>query len=258
MRLIPRTRRQRNPTGSMSVIEHLEELRKRVVISVIAVLIGAVAGWILYPQVFHLLIHSYKQACEALPTRNRPPINCDQLVATGVVEPFIIRFKVALFTGFAIALPVVLLQLWKFVTPGLTGRERRMAIPFVLSSVVLFSLGGLFAYLTLPKGLSFLLGFAGESIVVLPSATKYFSFVMLLVLAFGISFEFPLILIFLAWLRIVPSTRLRSWRRMAILVITLFAAVITPSQDPYTQLAMMVPMIVFYETAILIARLMKR
>jgi len=258
MRLLPRTRRQRNPTGSMSVIEHLEELRKRVVISVIGVLIGAIVGWILYPQVLHLLIHSYKQACEALPRGNKPPIPCDKVIATGVVEPFIIRFKVAMFTGLAIALPLVLHQLWRFITPGLTGRERRLVIPFVFTSVVLFALGGTFAYLTLPKGLHFLLGFAGQSIVVLPSATKYFSFVMLLVLAFGISFEFPLVLIFLAWLRIVPSTRLRKWRRMAILVITLFAAVITPSQDPYTQLAMMVPMIVFYEVAILVARLMKR
>ena len=133
-----------------------------------------------------------------------------------------------------------------------------MAVPFVASSLVLFSLGATFAYLTLPKGLHFLLGFAGQSLVVLPSATRYFSFVMLLVLAFGISFEFPLLLILLAWVRVLPSTRLRKWRRMAILVITVFAAVITPSQDPYTQLAMMVPMIVFYELAIVVARLLKR
>ena len=133
-----------------------------------------------------------------------------------------------------------------------------MAVPFVASSLVLFSLGATFAYLTLPKGLHFLLGFAGQSLVVLPSATRYFSFVMLLVLAFGISFEFPLLLILLAWVRVLPSTRLRKWSRMAILVITVFAAVITPSQDPYTQLAMMVPMIVFYELAIVVARLLKR
>ena len=164
----------------------------------------------------------------------------------------------SVFTGFAIALPVVLYELWRFVTPGLTRTERRLAIPFVMSSVVLFAMGAAVAYLTLPKGLHFLLGFAGQSLVVLPSATKYFSFVMLLVLAFGISFEFPLLLIFLAWVRVVPSTRLRKWRRYAFLIITIFAAVITPSQDPYTQLAMMVPMIVFYELAIAVARLLKR
>ena len=140
----------------------------------------------------------------------------------------------------------------------LTRSERRLAIPFVLSSLVLFALGGYFAFLTLPKGLHFLLGFAGTQIVVLPSATKYISFVLLLVLAFGVSFEFPLVLIFLSWVRVVSSRRLRSWRRMAYLLITIFAAVITPSQDPYTQLAMMIPMIVFYEVAILVTRLMKR
>src|SRR5919198_5475778 len=258
MRLIPRTRRRRDSTGSMTVVEHLEELRKRIVISLLAVAVGAIAGWALYPFVFKLLIHSYKEACQALPTHNKPPIPCDTLVAQSILEPFIVRLKVSVFTGFAIALPLVLFQLWRFITPGLTRTERRMAVPFVLSSVVLFSLGALFAYLTLPKGLHFLLGFAGQSLVVLPTATKYFSFVMLLVLAFGISFEFPLLLIFLAWVRVVPSTRLRKWRRMAILVITVFAAVITPSQDPYTQLAMMVPMIIFYEVAIIVARLMKR
>jgi sec-independent protein translocase protein TatC len=258
MRLIPRTRRRRDPDGSMTVVDHLEELRKRLVICLIAVAVGAIAGWALYPLVFKLLIHSYKQACEALPPHNKPPIPCDTLVAQSILEPFIVRLKVSVFTGFAIALPVVLFQLWRFVTPGLTRNERRMAIPFVASSVVLFSLGATFAYLTLPKGLHFLLGFAGQSLVVLPSATKYFSFVMLLVLAFGISFEFPLLLISLAWVRVVPSTRLRKWRRYAILIITVFAAVITPSQDPYTQLAMMVPMIVFYELAIVVARLLKR
>jgi sec-independent protein translocase protein TatC len=258
MRLLPRTRRQRNPTGSMTVIEHLVELRKRIVISLIGVGIGAIAGWALYPQVLKLLIHSYESACHALPAANRPPIHCDQLVTSSVLEPFFVRLKVSVFTGLAIALPVVLLQLWRFITPGLTKKERRLAIPFVAASVLLFVLGGFFAFWTLPRGLHFLLGFAGSSIVVLPQATKYFSFVLLLILAFGISFEFPLVLIFLAWLRIVPSSRLRQWRRMAILVITVFAAVITPSQDPYTQLAMMIPMIVFYEVAIMVARLMKR
>ena len=257
MRLIPRTRRQRNPTGSMSVIEHLTELRTRIVISLIAVACGAIVGWQLYPQVLNLLIHSYTEACNALPKANRA-LDCDQLITTSVLEPFFVRLKVSLFTGLAIALPVVLYQLWRFITPGLTKRERRLTIPFIVSSLLLFTLGGLFAYWTLPRGLNFLLGFAGSHIVVLPSAPKYFSFVMLMMLAFGLSFEFPLVMIFLAWLRIVPSTRLRKWRRMAILVITIFAAVITPSQDPYTMLAMTIPMVVFYEMAILVARLMKR
>src|SRR2546423_10419421 len=98
MRLIPRTRRRRDSTGSMSVVEHLEELRKRIVISLIAVAVGAIAGWALYPQVFHLLIHSYKQACDALPAQNKPPIPCDKVVASSVLEPFLVRFNVSVFT----------------------------------------------------------------------------------------------------------------------------------------------------------------
>ena len=114
------------------------------------------------------------------------------------------------------------------------------------------------AFLTLPKGLQFLLGFAGGDFVALLSASRYIGFAMLLTLAFGLSFEFPLVLIFLAKVGIVSSRQLRSFRRYAILVIAVFAAVITPSQDPYTMLAMMLPMVIFYEAAILVIRLMKR
>ena len=257
MRLIPRVRR-RDPSRAMTVIQHLEELRTRVFISFIVVALAAIAGWLLFPWVFKFLLHSYKQACEALPKANRPPIPCGKVVAQSVLEPFLVRFKVSVFSGFAISLPVVLYQLWRFITPGLTRTERRMALPFVGSSILLFALGGWFAYLTLSKGLRFLLGFAGTTIVPLLTVDRYISFVIFLVLAFGLSFEFPLVLISLCYVRVLSSQRLRKWRRWAWLGITVFAAIITPSQDPYTQLAMMVPMIVFYELAILVARSMKR
>src|SRR5436309_5640124 len=185
MRLTPRRRRRRDPAGSMTVVEHLEELRKRLTISIAAIGVGAIAGWVLYPQVFHLLIHSYAEACRALPTHNKPPIPCNTLVAQSVLEPFIVRLKVSVFTGFAVALPVVLYELWKFVTPGLTRTERRLAIPFGMSSVVLFAMGAPVAYLTLPQVLPILPAFAGQSLAVLPSPTTYYSFVIPLPLAFG-------------------------------------------------------------------------
>src|SRR5204863_3940498 len=147
---------------------------------------------------------------------------------------------------------------WRFVTPGLTRKERRLAFPFVAASLVLFALGGWFAFLTLTKGLHFLLGFAGDSIVPLLTVDRYINFVIFMVLAFGLSFEFPLVLIMLCWVRVLSSQRLRHWWRWAILFIAIYSAVITPSQDPYTQLAMMVPMYLFYEGSILVARLMKR
>jgi sec-independent protein translocase protein TatC len=242
----------------MTMVEHLEELRRRVFIAFIAIAVAAIAGWLLYGPVFTFLLHSYTVACQHLPAKNQPPQGCDAVVVSGVVEPFLIRLKVSMYTGLAIALPVVMFQLWRFITPGLTQKERKLAVPFVLSSVALFVLGGFFAFWTLPRGLNFLLGFGGPHIVPLITASRYISFVILLTLAFGVSFEFPLVLIFLAWIGIVSSARLRQWRRFAILFIVVFAAVITPSQDPFTLLAMSVPMIVFYEATIWITRLMKR
>jgi sec-independent protein translocase protein TatC len=166
---------------------------------------------------------------------------------------------VTVFLGLAIALPVVLYELWMFITPGLTKRERRYALPFVFCSVVLFVLGGWFAMITLPKGLNFLLGFAGsDRILLLLTFPKYLSFVMLLIVAFGVSFEFPLVLISLTLIGVLSSRKLRDVRRYAILGIAVFAAVITPSQDWFTMTAMMVPLILFYELAILVSRLLRR
>jgi sec-independent protein translocase protein TatC len=210
---------------------------------------------VFFHWIFHLVTQPYLHLCKTHVIKT--PTGC-KLVFTGVVEPFLIRFKVAVAAGLAIALPVLLYQLWRFVTPGLTKQERRLAFPFVGSSLVLFALGGWFADLTLSKGLRFLLGFAGNSIVPLLTVDRYVNFVIFMVLAFGLSFEFPLVLIMLCWVRVLSSQRLRSWRRWAILGITIYAAVITPSQDPYTQLAMMVPMYLFYELSILVARAMKR
>jgi sec-independent protein translocase protein TatC len=253
-------RRDRDPSRSMTMVEHLEELRRRVFISLIAIVVAAIAGWFLYNPILHLILGPYTDACQRLPLNRRPPgvSSCTHVFVQGVVGPFLIRLKIALYAGFGIALPVVLFQLWRFVTPGLTPKERKLTVPFILSSLVLFSIGAFFAYYTLPRGLNFLLGFAGESIVVLPDAGKYISFVLLLTLAFGISFEFPLVLIFLSWIGVVSSARLRQWRRFAILFIVIFAAVITPSQDPFTLTAMALPMVVFYEATIWITRLMKR
>jgi sec-independent protein translocase protein TatC len=257
MPLIPERfrRRRRDPEGTMSLIEHLEELRSRLFISLGAIGLASIVGWFLYGPVLHLLKKPYCQTLDNLPKANRPPTGCD-FVFTGVLDPVVIKLKVVVFLGLFIALPIVLYELWAFIVPGLTRRERRMAIPFVVSSVILFALGAVLAYFTLPKGLGFLLGFAGSGFVPLLTGDRFLGFVMLLALAFGLSFEFPIILVFLAMVGVVSSRKLRDWRRGAILFIAVFAAVITPSSDPYTMTAMMVPMILFYEGAIIVARLM--
>lgn len=260
MRLIPerfRRRSRRDPEATMTLVEHLEELRRRLFIAIGAVAVGSIVGWFLYGPVLHVLRKPYCDTLSNMPKANRPPTGC-RFVFTGVLEPTLIKLKVVVFTGLFIALPIVLWQLWAFITPGLRKTERRWAIPFVLSSVLLFALGAVIAYVMLPKGLGFLLGFAGQGFVPLVTGDRFLGFVMLLAVAFGISFEFPIVLIFLCGVGVISSDKLRQWRAGAIVFIAVFAAVITPSTDPYTMLAMMIPMVLFYEGAIIVARLINK
>ena len=146
----------------------------------------------------------------------------------------------------------------RFITPGLNPNEKRYAIPFILTSIVLFAFGALVALLTLPKALEFLLDIGGSQLRPELTADKYLSLVSLMIVAFGIAFEFPVVLMFLLLARVLTTRQLRRWRRPAILIIVIFAAVITPSQDPYSLFAMAIPMYIFYEAAIIIGRVLKR
>lgn len=241
----------------MSLVDHLEELRDRLIRSVGAVALGSVLGWFLYGRVLVLLLRPYCDYLATVPERLRPPQGCG-LYFMSALDPMLIKLKVVLAVGLFVALPVILWQAWRFVVPGLTKRERRMAVPFVGSSVVLFALGALVAYVTLPKGLSFLLGFAGPQFAPLLTGDRFLSFVLLVALAFGLAFEFPVVLVFLQLVGFVSTAQLRTWRRGAILFVAVFSAIITPSSDPYTMLAMMIPMVLFYEAAIIIGRLLRR
>jgi sec-independent protein translocase protein TatC len=261
MKLIPeRLRRRRSDPdqdGTMSLVDHLSELRYRLIVSVVALGVGAIVGWFLYDPVLDLLLDPYCDYLETVPPQSRVTQEC-ALFFSGALEPLIIKLKLVGFLGLFIALPVILYELWAFIVPGLTRRERRMAIPFVVCSMALFLLGALIAYWTLPKALSFLLGFAGSQLTSLLTADKFLSFVMLVALSFGLAFELPIVLSFLLAVGVVSTRQLRDWRRGAILGIALFAAIITPSSDPYTMLAMTIPMVLFYEGAIIVGRLMKR
>jgi sec-independent protein translocase protein TatC len=258
MAVLPKLRRRpRDPTGTMTLVEHLGELRHRLVVSIFAIGLGAVAGWFLFGPVFDIFIKNpYCNLLRVHPVLAPPTTGgtC-RFVYLGPVEPFLVKIKIATFIGLLVALPIVLYQIWRFVTPGLTARERRYTVPFIVSSLVLFGLGAWFGYLTLPKALDFLLGFAGtQDLVGTLQISKYITFVMFMILAFGVSFEFPLLLISLVMVGVLNSRRLRSFRRQAIVGIAVFAAVATPTQDWFTMTMMMVPLIVFYELAILVAR----
>ena len=239
----------------MSLVEHLAELRHRIIVSVIAITLGMVAAFLLYNHVLNFLVHPY---CSTLKHRHvRAPAGCS-LVISDPLEGFTTRLKVSGYIGLFLASPVVLFQLWRFITPGLHRREKKFAIPFVVASVVLFALGGLVAILTFPKALDFLIAVSGSNIATFFTPSKYINLYVLVIAAFGLAFEFPIVLVFLELAGVVPSKRLRKWRRPAIVVIFVVAAVITPSQDPYSLFAMAIPMCIFYELAIIIGRLLKK
>jgi sec-independent protein translocase protein TatC len=241
--------------GRMTLVEHLTELRRRIIICAIAIVLGAVVGFLIYSRILHVLAHPYAEV-----TKGRagcPKKGCN-LVATDPLAPFIVRLKVSTYTGLILALPVLLWQLWRFITPGLNPKEKRYAIPFILSSIVLFLMGGAVAWLTFPKALDFLVKIGGGDISTFFTADKYLTFVSLMIVAFGVSFEFPVVLVFLMLARVLKTSTLRKYRRHAAVGITAFAAVITPSQDPYSLFFMAAPMYLFYEGSIVIGRMLKR
>jgi sec-independent protein translocase protein TatC len=244
------------PPGSMTLVEHLEELRSRIIVVLYAVGVGALFGWFLYEPFKDLATGPY---CDWVGTQppGQYPLGCN-LVFNGLLDAMFVKIKIVGFLGLTIALPVILWELWSFIVPGLTYREKRWAIPFIASSVVLFLAGATVAFVTLPKALAFLLGFAGEGVVPLITFDRYLGFVVLVSLAFGVSFLFPVLLVFLELVGVVSTAALRRVRRYAILVIAIFAAVITPSSDPYTMMALMIPMYVFYEASIIIGRILKK
>jgi len=231
-----------NPTGQMTIIEHLAELRRRLIISFIAVALGAVACWILYPQIIDLLLQPY---CDTLPSTQE----C-QLYVRNPLEPFSVKLTVAGYGGIALAIPVLLYHLWRFVAPALYSREKRYAVPFIVSGVLLFGLGAGLAYLTIPQALSFLAQMGGEDFTELFSPNDYLSFVIKMLVGFGIGFEFPLVLIFLQLLGVLEYQSLASRRRYALVGVVTLVAILTPSGDPFSLAILSVPMYLFFEASV--------
>jgi len=233
----------------MTVVEHLSELRYRLMVSIAAVVVGAIVCFIFASPIIVWFLDSYLNATHG--RRNH-------FIFTGPIDAFATRLKVATYGGIVLAAPVWLWQLWRFITPGLNPKEKKYAIPFLIASICLFVLGGVVALFTLEPALNFLLGAGGDNLKPLLTADKFLSLVTLMIVAFGIAFEFPVVLMFLLIARVVNTQQLRKWRRWAIVGIFFFAAVITPSQDPYSLFLMAVPLCLFYEACIVIGRIMKR
>lgn len=235
--------------GTMTVVEHLTEFRSRTIKSLLAIGLGAVVCFSLFPQILDVLIQPY---CDI-----RPPDAC-QLIQTDPLEGFSVRLTLAGYGGIALAMPVVLYQVWRFITPGLHPHERRYALPFVLSGVVLFVLGAILAFYTVPRALEFLIGLGGESFEPFFSPSNYLGFLVKMMVAFGIGFEFPILLIFLQLAGILSHRQLARWRRYSVVGIVTLVAVLTPSGDPISLAVLSVPMYLFYEASILIGRLLTR
>jgi len=239
-----------NPPNAMTLVEHLTELRKRLVICVATFVVTAAIAWVLYPHILRLLERPY---CLSIPKGH----NCS-LVVMGPLDAFGIRLDLAGYGGLVLASPVILFQLWRFVTPGLKAHERRYAVAFTLSAIVLFIAGAYIAWLTFPHALGFLHSVGGPGIVDLFTPSKYLTLIMALMAIFGISFEFPVVLVGLELANVITPKQLGSWRRFAIVAIVIFSGVATPSSDPFSMLALALPMLAFYEISILIGRIARR
>jgi sec-independent protein translocase protein TatC len=243
-----------NPGAEMTILEHIAELRGRLVKSSVALLVTTlISAFLLYDQTFRFITRSY---CEIDP-RYRITSAAGQscgLLAQSPLEGLSIRIRLSLVLGLLFAMPVIAYQLWRFIAPGLKQTEKRFAIPFALASTLLFAGGVTIAFVTMPKAIGFLVAAGGEGLINFYAADRYLRFVMFMGLAFGLTFEFPLVLVFLSMAGVLSSqAMLRAWRPAVALIIVV-AAVVTPSQDPISLFSMAIPMWIFYFAAAGVAR----
>jgi len=238
----------------MSLTEHLEDLRR--------VLIIAGGSWFAVALLLFVVLRHQLLAVVIAPI-NGVLAHGGHLIRTTVVtsitETLTIPLEVCAVAAFALTLPVILWQVWSFVSPGLRPVERRFAGPFMASALVLFAVGAAFAYFIMPVGLTFLANFLGSDVTFLPDLGSYLSFFLILVLVFGVAFELPVVVVLLALLGIVSSRSLRQRRKAILFGIILASLVITPGGDPFTPTALAIPLIVLFEASVLVVdKVLKR
>jgi sec-independent protein translocase protein TatC len=220
----------------MTIWEHLAELRSRIFKVAIAVGVGTIVGWFVFPSLLDFLLEPFKQI-------QGPDA---EVIATEPLQAFTLRLQMSLYIGIAIAMPVILWQVWRFITPALYPHEKKYAVPFITSALVLFVMGAALAYVILVPTLEFLVNIGGSEIAPLYTASSYITLIVWMMLAFGVGFEFPVIIVALELLGLVTPRRLLGWWRPATVIIVLVAAIITPSGDPISMTALAAPMLLLY------------
>jgi sec-independent protein translocase protein TatC len=239
---------------TMTLTEHLAELRVRIIRSALAVAIGMVLIIAFYDQVLEFLIQPYVDLCD-----RKPADFCDPTLNTfSPTEGLATRMRVGMYGGIIAALPVLLWQVWRFTVPALNAKEKKYAVPFVLASVVLFTAGGILAYFTVGQALDFLIAWSGSEVDQIFSVSSYVGLIGLMIFAFGLGFLLPVFIVALQLVGAVSPRRLmKSWR-IALVTIAVIAAVITPSGDPITMGMLGIPMMILYFLAILIGWIVVR
>ncbi|HEY2518742.1 MAG TPA: twin-arginine translocase subunit TatC [Streptosporangiaceae bacterium] len=233
--------------GRMPLIEHLRELRNRLVKAALALVVAMVVGFVFFHPIWSFVTHPF---CSAkINGHSGCKVVGDQLVISGVFDPFMLRVKVAFFVGLILASPVWLYQLWAFIAPGLYRKEKRWAYLFVGIAAPLFATGAVLAYFVMSRGLRYLLGLSPTDVLVLPSIDTYLSYFQGMILGFGLAFELPLALVILNMAHILTHARFAKWRRLMLFSAFLFAGIANPSPDPISMLLLAVPCVVLVEVA---------
>ncbi|MGH3499181.1 MAG: twin-arginine translocase subunit TatC [Nocardioidaceae bacterium] len=241
--------------GTMTLMEHLRELRRRLVISVLAITIASIGAWFFYTQLFHLLTQPFYDAI--IPLARSRHLNVD-LALFGITDPFTLRLKVTFVTGLIVSSPIWLYEIWAFVAPGLHRAEKRWTAIFAGFAGPLFIGGVVIGYYILPKGINILIGFSPGRVNNIVTLSGYLSFVLRMLLVFGVAFEIPLFVVLLNLAGIVKGRQLGTARPWIITLTFVFAAVATPSTDPISMLFLAIPMTILFLVSEVIARMVDR